>query len=552
MKKNIFFIGASICLLVLLGIGLSYSMWNMSISQNTNNVIATTNECFDITLTNQSNTINLENAYPISDTKGKTLIPFTFTIKNTCQMAASYSVNLESLKGSTLSSRFIKVMVNDNNPKMLNSLESTDTVNTGSIESRVLDTGTIFKNKTKEYSIRLWIDYDTTLEDLNNEIKVLKSKIIVKGVPSNEEEPLELLTDHITALSTTDTTNIATDDPNNNIRYIGANPNNYVYFNCSDYSNQTADTCEKWRIIGLFNNITKGDGTKENLIKIARNESLGIFEWDHKASNVGSSIYNGSNDWSDSQLMMMLNPTDYLKSGFTNSNDKIFDSNNQEIYSKIGSYYNGSKGCSPTSISKGETFNCIETDFTVSGLKNNVTRSAIQDVAWNVGGIPLEEISSTSDPLAKEFYNYERGTSVYTGRPTTWTGKIGLMYPSDYGYATSGGTTKDRTACLAKELYSWSSSEFSDCKENDYLYNSEYSQWTLTPAFSQLESTARAGTPGIRLSSAVFYIDTTGTVFNKYAYEDNNSVHPTLYLKSLFTIKDGDGSENSPYQLNIE
>ena len=30
--------------------------------------------------------------------------------------------------------------------------------------------------------------------------------------------------------------------------------------------------------------------------------------------------------------------------------------------------------------------------------------------------------------------------------------KVGLMYSSDYGYATSGGTTKDRAACLAKEL----------------------------------------------------------------------------------------------------
>ena len=38
------------------------------------------------------------------------------------------------------------------------------------------------------------------------------------------------------------------------------------------------------------------------------------------------------------------------------------------------------------------------------------------------------------------------------------------MYPSDYGYATSGGTTKDRAACLAKEIYNWSASYFSDCK----------------------------------------------------------------------------------------
>ena len=181
MKKNIIFVAITLLILVSLGIGLSYSMWNMSLSQDTNNVIATTSECFDVTLTNESNAIKLENAYPISDKKGKTLTPFTFTIKNVCNTAASYSVSLESLKESTLSSKFLKVMVNDNNPIILGSLDTTDIINSGSIESRILDTGIIFKDQTKDYSIRLWIDYDTTMEDLDNEIKTLKSKIIIKA-----------------------------------------------------------------------------------------------------------------------------------------------------------------------------------------------------------------------------------------------------------------------------------------------------------------------------------------------------------------------------------
>ena len=62
----------------------------------------------------------------------------------------------------------------------------------------------------------------------------------------------------------TNSSMFASDDPGKNVRYIGANPNNYVYFNCSDYSNPTADTCELWRIIGVFNNVTKRDGSKEN------------------------------------------------------------------------------------------------------------------------------------------------------------------------------------------------------------------------------------------------------------------------------------------------
>ena len=185
MKKNVLFISVSICLLFLLGIGLSYSMWNMSVSQETNNVIATTNDCFDVSLTNQNNNINLENAYPISNEKGKKLTPFTFTVKNTCDMFLSYTISLESLKGSTLASKFINVMVNNEAVTRLSTYESTETVNEGSIEARVLAKVSLSKDDSNDYSLRLWIDYDTTMEGLDNETKVLKSKIVIKAVPSN-------------------------------------------------------------------------------------------------------------------------------------------------------------------------------------------------------------------------------------------------------------------------------------------------------------------------------------------------------------------------------
>ena len=185
MRKNIIFIGVSVCLLVLLGIGFSYSMWNMSVSQDTSNVIATTSECFNIELTNQSNAINLENAYPISNEKGKKLTPFTFTVKNTCDMFLSYTVSLESLKGSTLNSKFIDVMVNNEAVTRLSEYETTETVNNESVEARILAKGSLSKDDSNDYSLRLWIDYDTTMEDLDNETKVLKAKVVIKAVPSN-------------------------------------------------------------------------------------------------------------------------------------------------------------------------------------------------------------------------------------------------------------------------------------------------------------------------------------------------------------------------------
>ena len=178
---------------------------------------------------------------------------------------------------------------------------------------------------------------------------------------------------------------IATDDPDNNARYIGANPNNYVSFNG-----------ELWRIIGVFNNIDDGTGNKETRLKIIRNEPIGKYSWDNKASGTGSSTSDwGSNDWGDSALQQVLNS---------------------------GAYYNRTSGECPYG-SNGATTSC---DFSSIGL-TETAKAMIGNAKWNLGG--TVNYTSSSDGLTSHFYGYERGTTVYTGRPTEWTGSIGLMYP---------------------------------------------------------------------------------------------------------------------------
>ena len=317
----------------------------------------------------------------------------------------------------------------------------------------------------------------------------------------------------------------ASDDPGKNIRYIGADPSNYVYFNCSDYANPTADTCELWRIIGVFNNVTKSDGSKENLVKIIRNDFLGYYSWDYK-DYVGTSTEEyGSNDWTDSQLMMMLNPANYLKSGYTNSSD-IISLGSQQLYSKMGSYYNGTKGCKPASITRGESFSCTEVDFTSTGLKNDTTRNAIEEVVWNLGGSYRYPDQEDYSVTPSEFYEVERRA--------TWTGKIGLMYPSDYGYATSGGTTKDRAACLATGFYNhW----YGDCSRNDYLFDTNRGQWTLATHSAN--------------DHDVFGVFTNGNVDRGCAY-GTYAVRPVLFLKSNILVDKGTGAKSDPYQLKMQ
>ena len=110
------------------------------------------------------------------------------------------------------------------------------------------------------------------------------------------------------------------------------------------------------------------------------------------------------------------------------------------------------------------------------------------------------------------------------------------MYPSDYGYATSGGSSSNRTSCLNKELYNWDSSSYSDCKNNDWLYNSSNWQWTFSPR--ALSSVAYN----------VFGVDMTGIVNRHYAYA-SGAVRPSVYLLSETSILGGEGTLENPYQI---
>ena len=463
----------SILLIGSIIIGTSYSMWVKTAVQKEQNIV--NSSCFDIEFTESSN-INLTNAMPISDEAGLKKKPYTFTLKNTCNNNSKVSIALDVLSTSTMSSSAIKTSLTKGNksgtPTLLTSLDKKAEVDiSGAKEAYILGTDIIEANKSKSYSLYLWMDEAVTVAEAS---KSFSSKVVIVNTATKEKITMAL---QIADLAETDTTNFTTDDPDNNIRYIGANPNNYVYFNCSDYSNQSDSTCEKWRIIGVFKNMTKSDGTKEDLVKIIRNDFIGKLEWD----------YNGVNDWSTATLQTTLN----------------------------GKYYNGT--------------------YATGALKNDTTRNAIESVVWNLGG--TASYTSASNGLASHWYGYERGTTVYSGRPTTWPGRIALMYPSDYGYATSGNSTTDRATCLSKELYNWDSA--SDCYSNDYLYKSGYNQWTLTPKSSDPYSE--------------FDVLAGGDVFiNDYGVLNDGGVRPAAYLKSSISLSSvGDGSSTSPYQLKV-
>ena len=259
------------------------------------------------------------------------------------------------------------------------------------------------------------------------------------------EEPSEKSFDTVFAANNTDIFN------ENGLRYEGADPNNYI---CLD--NKTSGTCSDssllFRIIGLFDEDTSNDGTTSNgskkLLKVIDTNNYGGT--DGKKWNSA-----GTNNWSTASLKTELNGT-YLTTllGTSNVNSKL--------------------------------------------------SSAIANAKWHLGGANDHNYQTLT---AEDIYTEERNTSaIYSGNPSSIYAKVGLMYPSDYGYATVGGTTTDKSSCTA--IYNWSDTLYSDCKNNDWLFTSQKSswgsnknEWLLSPYSSNSWCAARLYMEG----SVIFY-----------------------------------------------
>jgi len=293
---------------------------------------------------------------------------------------------------------------------------------------------------------------------------------------------------------------------NQNIRYVGSNGvvKNYVQF---------GNTGELWRIIGVFE-VETAEGDTEELVKIVRDEPFKDSEgnalwmsWDSSAETINSG--NGINEWSQSDLKEMLN-TYYIGNGTTCT------------------YCNGENQATCSN-----SCNSIVTPI------NSTYTSMIESVIWNTGAIEWNDDGIT--PI--EAYNAERGSTTgkicsstkddgsannrcndTVTRKTEWEGKIGLIYPSDWGYASTDPDCTDIT------------DDYGTCYQSNWLFDYSW-YWTLSPH-------AHSGNA-----------DNVWGVDSHYAVSDDTSstggVRAALYLKSDVQIIDGDGSKNNPYKLEL-
>ena len=277
--------------------------------------------------------------------------------------------------------------------------------------------------------------------------------------------------------------------PDQNIRYYGSNPNNYVSFNN-----------ELWRIIGVFG----------NNVKLVRSEKLGYLSWDSSESSVNYGW--GVNEWSQSDLKNYLNTM----------------------------YYGGT-----TVTCYGGTKNSTTTCPT--NKLDNTSKGLIDYHTWNTGAINMGDVydSTTESFDTVEFYNAERGTvngkicssGTYCNdtvtRATEWIGYIGLPYVTDWAYASSENDCNTKIDVSSTYTYK--------CKNNNWMHHGttmdiEDATWVMSPgAFSDY-------------ASYVWYVLGGGIAVDNYAAHPL-SAFPTIYLKSNIIIESGKGTSSDPYIL---
>jgi len=303
-------------------------------------------------------------------------------------------------------------------------------------------------------------------------------------------------------------------------RYVGANPNNYVRFNNDMY-----------QIIGLFDGNSHGVGvTKDGednitsygdyLIKLISVDKLtaasyGIYNQSDNATY--STTYTYKNNWSGNNsdgTTLMTSPanTNVLLNGFY-----LYGSATNTTYGSCADW---------TYFLAHNNYKTKDCNTLVGyGISNSTLRDYIETTTWYLYGYTGIELTRTNEYLC-ERGQYEGCTSGNSGAyEETTTAKIGLMYPSDYTYA-SGYYAANATL---------TGSSYYNGNQN-WLYKGY--EWTITPRSDS--------------ASYVFLVSNYGYVSSDYSSGNASGVRPTFYLKSNINITGGSGTFDDPYTVGCD
>ena len=478
--KNRYMIYVTLLVILLsfvLGVTYSYLAAKINNSESSS-TIKVESGVLSITYENNSGNIILNNIIPgDSVTKQFTLTginntkPNAITTNTDLKYKIGIVIDTNTFSDGALTYSLIKDSTSSTNGNIAD--DSNGTINQGG--TQYIGKGYFSTGASNDKHIyNLTISFPDTNEDQSiDQGASFACHIVIK-------QDLQLLSEYIATLDKTENGLEIDDTSDNNLRYVGANPKNYLWFNN-----------EYWRIIGTFNVYDTETKKIENLVKIIRDEKIGTYSWDTSENAINSGY--GINEWNQAKLMTELNG-DYIDTTKT---------------SETTYWYNGSKN---QITGKYDYSNNIKSDYI----------DKVATVRWTLGGI--ENNLSTLNA-----YTQERGTK-HLGTPADgiirkdyWDGKIGLIYPSDYGYASTNTTCREKISS-------------SECKNENWMYDSQ-GQWTLTPSQTMPSYAYRA-----RFDGLITIVNIAQAL----------NIHPVLYLKPDIMIVRGTGEKELTKAYSIE
>ena len=499
-------------------ISVSYAFFVLYLRQTDNNSV-TALSCFTSTLTEENSAINLTNEFPIKDEDGIKKTPFTFKITNNCNNYVKAYITIDSLKEGTANyilSKYMKANVSTKG-----STDGTSLI-IGTQNTKVLDNkhnGYIVKevglnkNESKEFDLRLWIDYDTTKEQAAG--MTYLSQVVIVTEPGNEPTFAETIlanneiktpiTTPGAGISTADEALLASseDDYGTSYYFRGAVTNNYVEF---------ANKC--WRIVRVG-----GDGSVK-LILHNDNPTGAANPCDAANNSASAAFARYSGTTYESTFNTNYNDNAYVGFKFGTVGSSTYEAthantNNSTILTNLETWYTNNL----------KAYESVIDDNVWCNDKTNVTDTTFNPYGYsNVNGLGYGTnrtyYGATQRLVSKSNSAGGTGPSLKcTGELSKITSKVGLITADELafaGYAWNIGNTTTYLQENATDTYWWSLSPYN-------FYDGFAFVWRVV------------GSSGNFVNNGVSFA---------------GGVRPSISLKSTTNVT-GEGTSSSPFIINM-
>ena len=499
-------------------ISVSYAFFVLYLRQTDNNSV-TALSCFTSTLTEENSAINLTNEFPIKDEDGMKKTPFTFKITNNCNNYVKAYITIDSLKEGTANyilSKYMKANVSTKG-----STDGTSLI-IGTQNTKVLDNkhnGYIIKEvglnskESKEFDLRLWIDYDTTKEQAAGMTYLSQVVIVTEpGKPTFAEtilannEVKAPITTPGAAISTASEALLASaeDDYGTSYYFRGAVTNNYVEF---------ANKC--WRIVRVG-----GDGSVKLIL--------------HNDNKAGAANPCDAANNSASAAFARYSDTTYTSAFNTNYNDNAY----------VGFMY-GTPGSGTYQATHANTNNSTILTNLETWYTNNLKtyESVIDDTVWCNDKTNVTDTSYNPSSYGGNATGLGYGTNVtYYGATQRLVGTSGSAGGTGPSLKCNGELSKinSKVGLITADELAYAGYVYKQNNTTTYLQENATDTywWSLSP-YSFDGGDAR-----------VWRVRGGNGDFGNYYVSGAIGVRPSISLKSTTNVT-GEGTSSSPFIISM-